>query len=234
MDFTVMPAAGDTAQTVMQNLRNQVAAAFPGDTVGPVTVDTMGANIGRAVFCVKGNKAGIKQVRARETDRNFRTTTFRRVRRVDDPFLRDVGGSLVAADMPAGGDLLVEVEAEQGGVGQTIAVLVPTVAGQPNVNDAVAQALNNAGFAAFVMNTQIDEDNARPAFFVDPGSFDRIEGLGVTSNDLGIDDLVVFATDTGQELIPAVSDYGLVALLLLTAVAGVIVIRRGRKEDVVA
>ena len=46
----------------------------------------------------------------------------------------------------------------------------------------------------------------------------------------GIDD----ACDSLNHPIPAISDYGLVALLLLTAVAGVIVIRRGRKGDVVA
>lgn len=229
MYFEVMPNAGDTAQDVMQNLRDQVAAAFPGDTVGPVSVDTMGANIGRAVFCVKGNKMGIKQVKARETDSNFRTTTFRRVRSVNNPFLRDVGGSLVSADIPQGGDLLVEVLVEQGGVEQTISVPVPTTSGQTGIHDDIAAALITAGFAANVMNTEVDQGIIRPAFIVDRGIFERIEGIGITSNDLGIDDLAVFATDPDVELVPAISHFGLATMVILVLVAGVIVLRRGRQ-----
>ena len=40
--------------------------------------------------------------------------------------------------------------------------------------------------------------------------------------------------DACEEIVPAVSDYGLVALLLLTAVAGVVVIRRARRGHAAA
>ena len=61
--------------------------------------------------------------------------------------------------------------------------------------------------------------------------------LVISCTDLGGTPLgpgTTCATTTCPDPVPAVSHVGLVALLLLTAVAGVIVIRRNRRGDVVA
>lgn len=226
MWFEVTPAPGDTATQIMDNLRNQIAAAFPGDTVGAVATDPM---TGRAVFCVKGPRAGSGGANTRETDANFKECTFRSVRGANNHFLRRVGGAFVANVAPKGGDVLVQVGVENGGVEQTVDVSVPTSFGQPNLLGDVVAALNSAGFVATLGSVEVGPGQSVTGFHVDagPGLYDLVFGLGMTTNDPGINDLTVFGQDLG-DAIPTVSQWGLIVLALLFLAAGTLLYGRGQ------
>lgn len=211
MNFTDMPAAGDSATAIMTRIRNAVAAANPGDMVGMVTTDPM---TGRAVFCVKGPAGGIGLPDARETDCNFKECTFRQVSGATDPFLRGVMGAFLAAEIPMGGDVLVSVDVQQPlGNHQTVTVQVPTNLG--NLNQRVVQALDATG---------LDASLELPFIFIDRGAFDSVDGVGVVSNDLGIGTLEV--GHAGLAAVPSLSSSLLAALAVLALLGGVVLLRR--------
>lgn len=213
MNFSDMPAAGDTATAIMTRIRNAVAAANPGDTVGAVTTNPM---TGRAVFCVMGPAGGIGLPDARETDCNFKECTFSQVSGPNDPFLRGVMGAFLAAEIPQGGDVLVSVDIQQPiGTHQTITVQVQTQL--PNLNQRVVQALDATG---------LDASLALPFIFIDRGAFAQVDGVGVVSNDLGIGTLEV-GHATLAASVPSLGGIGVATLILLALAGGIVLLRRG-------
>lgn len=213
MNFSDMPAAGDTATAIMTRIRNAVAAANPGDTVGAVTTNPM---TGRAVFCVMGPAGGIGLPDARETDCNFKECTFSQVSGPNDPFLRGVMCAFLAAEIPQGGDVLVSVDVQQPiGTHQTITVQVQTHL--PNLNQRVVQALDATG---------LDASLALPFIFIDRGAFAQVDGVGVVSNDLGIGTLEV-GHASFVVAVPSLGRIGVAALVLLALAGGIVLLRRG-------
>lgn len=212
-NYMDMPAAGDTATAIMTRLRNAVAAANPGDTVGPVTTNPM---TGRAVFCVMGPAGGVGLPDARETDCNFKECTFSQVSGPNDPFLRGVLGAFLAAEFPQGGDVVVSVDVQQPiGNHQTVSVQVQT--NQPgDLNQRVVMALDATG---------LDASLALPYILIDRGAFAQVDGVGVVSNDLGIGTLEV-GHQSLSAAVPTLSGFGLACLVLLALAGGGILLRK--------
>jgi len=213
-DHMDMPSAGDSATAILTRLRNMVAAANPGDMVGAVTTDPM---TGRAVFCVKGpcTQTGFGFVSASESDCNFKECTFSRVSGPNDPFLRGVVCAFLAAEIPQGGNVEVNVLVQHPiGNPQTVSVQVPTI-GPGNLNQRVVDALDAAG---------LDASLVLPQILIARGNYSQVDGVGVISNDLGLGTLGV--AHLSIEAVPSMTGIAVALLVVLALVGGCLVLRK--------
>ncbi|NND95531.1 MAG: T9SS type A sorting domain-containing protein [Flavobacteriales bacterium] len=194
--YSHTPIAGETAEDIMNALRDAVEAANPDDVVGPVAVNPGPEDKGQAIFCVKGDKDGMRQVRSRETDKNMHKTTFSRVLNEDDPFLDGVTDALVSVE-PLGGAVILEMRIiTEGGDELYIPAVVFTEPGQTDLSLDLIMALTDAGFDAHLGEFDFDDDGVEePAIFIGKGIHARLEGLGMGSLDPGISTTMVVGLD---------------------------------------
>jgi|GEM_PF-4787353 hypothetical protein len=176
------PSAGDTCEAIMQDLANQLTAAgFP---AGPVGVNP---NNGRAVFCIDGRHWSS----TKENDTGIREVTWRTVSRPTDPFLRGVVFAYMDDATSEGGYVELELYAQLPGDEEelTINIVVETFPGQTGaeVNQALINGLEDAGFEAWSGSYDFyPEDGEDPAIFVDGGIYGHINGIGMISEDEGL------------------------------------------------
>lgn len=188
---TVNTVAGQTPQQIAQSLRDQLAAQLP-NPVGPVAVDPA---TGRAVFCIDGKKPNLFGYS--ETDRGIKTITYQRVR-PNSWFLRNVGGAWIAA-VAEGGAVGYQVEVlNPDGTLSTVVAEVSTFAGESgsNVTQRLIDELHAIGLDAFQGEWDFgDETGLQPAILLEPGIFAGIASLGVFSDDEGLFELRIAASD---------------------------------------
>jgi hypothetical protein len=194
------PAAGDTCEDIMNDLKAQVEAA--GCTAGDVTVNP---DTGRAVFCVDGR---MSSATARENDTGIREVTHRIVGRPTDPFLRGVAEAFEVAAIGEGGSVTLEVFAAINDDEEDVVVTLElaTFPGQPGteVNEQLVAGLNDAGFEAWLGTFQFDDDEEPvDAILINPGTFYSITGVGLTGEDEGFNQTGVASFIPGVVIIDA-------------------------------
>lgn len=187
----VSPTAGQTAAQIAQALANQLAAA--GLPVCPVGVNP---TTGRAVFCIKCRPPNVGGVGTTCNDTGMREVTWRTYLSspsTNDPFLRGVAGVFSATSVAQGGNFTIEViTTDAAGNDLVVDATVATAAGDSgaSVTAALAQALTDEGFPVTSGSFDFgDGAGNSPALFIDAGPYNRVEGVGMISDDEGLSDL---------------------------------------------